>query len=119
VARTLDSALSARLREILASGSVTETELRELTEQADGWARTLRAQIRASERKLRVLSADPTSRIAEIADELRRVERLRPQLGEARQLLAGLETRARELRTEWLRRQTGSPGSAGLAKPRP
>jgi chromosome segregation ATPase len=119
MARTLDSALSARLREILASGSATESELRELTEQADGWARTLRAQIRASERKLRALAADPASPIAEIADELRRVERLRPQLGEARRLLAGLETRARELRTEWLRRQAGSPGSAGTAKPRP
>jgi hypothetical protein len=109
--RSLDSALAARLREILDNGDATETELRELTEQADGWARTLRAQIRASERKLRVLSADAASPIADIADELRRVERLRPQLGEARRLLAGLETRARELRTEWLRRQAGSPGS--------
>jgi chromosome segregation ATPase len=109
---TLDTALSARLREIVASGTATESELRELTAHADGWARTLRAQIRASERRLRALAADPASPIAEIADELRRVERLRPQLGEARRLLAGLETRARELRTGWLRRQTGSAGPA-------
>jgi hypothetical protein len=113
VARTLDSALTARLREILASGSVTEGELRELSEQADGWVRTLRGQIRASERRLRALNRDPGSRISEIADELRRVETLRPQLHEVRQLLADLETRARELRTEWLRRQAGSPSSAG------
>jgi chromosome segregation ATPase len=107
LAETLDSALTARLREILASGTVTESELRELSEQADGWARTLRAQIRASERKLRTLNRDPGSPISEIADELRRVETLRPQLREVRSLLAELETRARELRTAWLRRQTG------------
>jgi hypothetical protein len=111
LAKTLDSALTARLREILASGTVTETDLRELSEQADGWARTLRAQIRASEQKLRALNRDPGSPISDIADELRRVETLRPQLREVRALLAELETRARSLRTAWLRRQTGLPES--------
>jgi hypothetical protein len=102
MAETLDSALTARLREILASGSVTETDLRELTTQGDGWARTLRGQIRASERRLRTLNADPGSPIAEIAEELRRIEALRPQLAELRRLLAELEARGRELRTAWL-----------------
>ncbi len=102
MAETLDSALIARLREILASGSPTETDLRELTVQGDGWARTLRGQIRASERRLRALNADPGSPIAEIADELRRIETLRPQLAELRRLLADLEARGRELRTAWL-----------------
>jgi hypothetical protein len=43
----------------------------------------------------------------EIAAELRRVEALRPQLEELESLLAALERRARELRTEWLARQAG------------
>jgi hypothetical protein len=102
VAETLDSALTARLRETLASGTVTETDLRELSAQGDGWARTLRGQIRASERRLRSLNANPSSPIAEIADELRRIETLRPQLAELRRLLAELEARGRELRTAWL-----------------
>jgi len=106
VSETLDSALTARLREILASGSVTETDLRELTAQGDGWARTLRGQIRASERRLFALNADPGSPISEIAEELRRIETLRPQLGELRSLLADLEARGRELRTAWLLGQT-------------
>jgi len=106
LSETLDSALTARLREILASGSVTETDLRELTAQGDGWARTLRGQIRASERRLFALNADPGSPISEIAEELRRIETLRPQLGELRSLLADLEARGRELRTAWLLGQT-------------
>jgi hypothetical protein len=112
LAETLDSALTARLRATLASATVTETELRELTEQADGWVRTLSAQILASERRLRTLNRTTGSPISEIADELRRIETLRPQLREVRALLADVETRARELRTAWLRRQTGLPDPA-------
>jgi hypothetical protein len=109
MARTLDSALTARLREVVAGGSVTEAELRELTEQADGWARSLQAQISAGERRLAKLTADPAGSMVEIADELRRVESLRPELGEVRGLLADLETRARELRAAWLRAASGQP----------
>src|SRR5437667_52936 len=57
--------------------------------------------------------------LAQIASELRRVEHLRPQLNEVRSLLADLEQRARQVRTEWLlsqatsvkasRRPTGRP----------
>jgi uncharacterized membrane protein YccC len=114
VADTLDSALTARLREVLASESATETDLRELTAQGDGWTRTLRGQIRASERRLRALNADPASPIAEIAEELRRVETLRPQLAELRSLLADLEARGRELRTGWLLGQAEAPRPPSL-----
>jgi hypothetical protein len=103
LARRLDSALTAHLREVVAGASVTETELRELIDQADGWARALEARVDAGERKLAKLTADPGGPIVEIADELRRVERLRPELAEVRALLADLETRARELRASWLR----------------
>jgi predicted RNase H-like nuclease (RuvC/YqgF family) len=108
VPETLDSALTARLREVLASGSATETDLRELATKGDGWARTLRAQILASERALRKLNADPGSPLTSIAEELRRIETLRPQLREVRSLLDELEARGRELRTAWLLRQAGA-----------
>jgi hypothetical protein len=102
---TLDSRLMSRLREVLASGDTTEADLRELTEEAGGWVRLLHAQVRGSERRLRTLNADPESPIAEIADELRRLELLRPRLREARELARQLDDRARELRTAWLLRQ--------------
>jgi hypothetical protein len=102
VADALDSSLTVRLRQVLAKGSPTESELRELTDQADGWSRALEAQILAAEGKLSELTADPRSSIIEIADELRRVEGLRPELAEVRSLLGELETRARELRAAWL-----------------
>ena len=108
MAEALDSTLGARLREIAGRESLTESELRELTRQADGWARTLRAQIRASERRLRRLTADSSSGFAELADELRRVERLRPQLEEADTLVDELEQTARALRTAWLLGQADS-----------
>jgi phage-related minor tail protein len=106
LAEQLDSTLSARLRQIISRGSLTESELREAIASADGWARALRAQIRASERRLRRLTADPTSGVAEAADELRRLEALKPQLEETEALAAELETTARGLRTAWLLGQT-------------
>ena len=105
MAETLDSDLIDRLREVLARGDTTEAELRDLTSEADDLVRGLRAQVRASERRIRMLDRDPASPIAEIADELRRVETLRPKLREARELAARLDGRARELRTSWLLRQ--------------
>lgn len=103
----LDFALIKRLREVM-NTRATETELRTLTEQAEAWARTVNGQLQASERRLRRLTANPASSLAQIAGELRRVEKLRPQLNEVRSLLAGLENRARELRTEWLLSQATS-----------
>jgi phage shock protein A len=92
-----------RLREVLSRGVATETELRELSDQAGGWERSLQAQLRAGERRLAKLTAEPSAPITDIAEELRRVEALRPELEEVHELLAELEQRARELRTAWLR----------------
>lgn len=102
---TPDRVLLERLREVLADQPVTETELRGLIDQADGLVRTLGAHVAGSERRLTELSDDPESSLQEIASELHRVELLRPRLEEARRLLAGLEKRAREVRTAWLIRQ--------------
>ena len=107
----LDFALLTRLREVMKSRA-TETELRTLKEQAEAWARTVNAQLEASERRLRRLTANPSSSLAQIAGELRRVETLRPQLNEVRSLLGGLENRARELRTEWLLSQATAARTA-------
>jgi hypothetical protein len=106
VGGTLDTDLADRLREVLAQGGTTEAGLRELTGEADQWVRELEAEALTSERRLRRLNADPRSPIADIADELRHADALRAQLREARELLDGLDDRARELRTEWLLRQS-------------
>ena len=104
----LDFALIKRLREVLDRRPATETELRTLKEQAEGWQRAVSGQLQSSERRLIRLNANPASSLAQIASELRRVEKLRPQLDEVRGLLADLESRARELRTEWLLSQATS-----------
>ena len=114
----LDFALIRRLREVRDSRPATEAELRALTEQADAWARTVSGQIEASERRLRRLSENPASSLANIADELRRIERLRPQLNEVRTLLAELESRARQMRTEWLLSQATSARSRSADRQR-
>ena len=98
----LDFALLTRLREVLGERPATETELRTLGEQVDAWARTLQAQTESSERRLEALVADPHAPLTEIADELRRVAKLRPALTEVTGLLAELEARTRTLRTAWL-----------------
>jgi hypothetical protein len=113
VTDTLDSTLTTRLREVLASGDTTEADLRELTEEVDTQVRLLRAQLRGSEQRLRALNADPASPIADIADELRRLETLRPRLREARELSRLLDERARELRTAWLFRQAEARRTTG------
>jgi hypothetical protein len=104
----LDFALIKRLRAVLDSQPATESELRTLTEQAEAWARTIGAQLEASERRLRRLNANPASSLSQIAGELKRVERLRPQLNEVRTLITDLEQRARQVRTEWLLSQATS-----------
>jgi chromosome segregation ATPase len=106
VGETPDRVLLGRLRDVLADRPVTETELRDLIDQADGLVRTLGAHVAGSERRLDELADDADASLAEIATELHRVEGLRPRLEEARTLLTELESRARELRTAWLLRQT-------------
>jgi hypothetical protein len=102
LAKSIDSALLDRLREILASGSVTESELRTLSREARRWMHGLETQLHTRERRLSRLTADPTSSLSDIANELRRVEAYRPKLAEMRVVSAELESRARELRLAWL-----------------
>jgi chromosome segregation ATPase len=104
MAGTPDIALLTRLREVVGDEPVTEAELRTLTEQADALVRALRAQLESSERRVDELNESDEGSLADIGPELRRVEQLRPRLDEATSLLAGLEDRARELRTQWLLR---------------
>lgn len=103
-----DRALLNRLRDVVAERPVTEAELRGLIEEADGLVRVLGAHMAGSERRLTELSNDPESLLGEIAAELRRVTEFRLRLEDARALLAGLEERARAVRTEWLIRRTSS-----------
>jgi hypothetical protein len=114
----LDFALIRRLRDVLDRRPATEADLRSLKEQAEGWERALAGQVESSERRLQRLNANPASSLAQLASELRRVERLRPQLIEVRSLLADLEQRSRQLRTEWLLSQATS-GRANAPTRRP
>ena len=109
----LDFALIRRLREVLDDRPATESELRALKEQAEAWARTVGSQIDSSERRIRRLEQNPASSLAQIAAELRRVDHLRPQLDEVRDLLGELEERARQVRTAWLLSQATSRRSTG------
>jgi hypothetical protein len=117
VTHALETDLFDRLREVVAGADTTEAELRELADETGGWVRGLRAQVKGSEQRLRALNRDPTTPIVEIADELRRVETLRPQLREARELARRLDDRARVLRTTWLLRQAGARPSIGSDRP--
>jgi len=100
--------LTARLRDIVRDGPETETELRQASERAEAVVRLLEAQAEASEQRLRELTSDPASSLVEITVELRRVDAIRPELDEARLLVADLENRGRELRTQWLLHQAES-----------
>lgn len=109
----LYSALSERLREVLADRPATESRLRTLSEEADAGIRALEAQMGGSERRLRELAKDPGASLTEIAAELRRVDTLRPELIELNALRTELDHRSRELRTQWLLRQAQSGRPAG------
>jgi hypothetical protein len=104
----LDLALTTRLRQVVGGQPTTESELRTLADQAGGWARATEAQLRSAEARLERLNADPASPIAQIAAEVRRAEALKRELEEARSLIAGLEERARELRTAYLKHHAES-----------
>lgn len=68
-----------RVRAVLAERPVTEAELRALVEQVGGWARSLRGQVEASERRLEALIAEQASSLRELAAQLRRVDLLLPR----------------------------------------
>lgn len=100
---TLDQTLTTRLRDVVSGAAATEGQLRVLAEQGDGLARALAASIVASEARLGALARQPQAAVAEMAAELRRVERLRDELDDLRADLTALDKRARALRGAWLR----------------
>jgi hypothetical protein len=105
MADTTEDRPTSRLRHVVDRGGLTESDLREATAEAGMLAERLRAEIDASEQRLGALTADPETGFAEIVDQLRRVELLRPELAEVEALVHDLEHTARELRTAWVRAQ--------------
>jgi uncharacterized coiled-coil DUF342 family protein len=101
-AESLDAALKERLRAVLDHQRVTEAELRKLFEEGQACALILSGQLEKDERRLSRLAADPTASLSEIAETLRRVNELRPDLDELHRLLDELSARAREFRASWL-----------------
>jgi hypothetical protein len=101
---TLDQTLMTRLRAVVTGATSTEGELRTLAERGEALARTLRAAIDATETRLGDLASSPDAAVAEMAAELRRVERLRWELEDLRADLRALDRRARSLRGAWMRR---------------
>lgn len=100
---TLDLSLTRRLREVVSGSAATEGELRLLSERGDALRRTLEASIGSSDAYLSRLASEPGAALAEMASELRRLERLRAELAELLAALRGLDERARALRGEWLK----------------
>jgi hypothetical protein len=101
VTEALDAALKARVRAVL-DQPVTEAVLRKLAEEGAACALILDARLVESERRLTELSTDPTSSLAEIAEQMRTINELRPDLDELHALLHDLDVHARELRASWL-----------------
>jgi chromosome segregation ATPase len=108
VAKTLDSDLKERLRAVLGDRRVTEADLRRLAEEGRACALILRAQVAKREQALTALSSDPASSLSEIADALRDVNQLRPDLTELEALLGELQGRAREFRLAWVSATSGT-----------
>jgi hypothetical protein len=101
---TLDSALKARLRAVLDGRAPTEAELRKLMEEGRACTLILDGQLEKLEQELAERASDPESSLAELAATFRRVNEIRPDLVELGELLAALDTRARQFRTSWLLR---------------
>jgi hypothetical protein len=93
-----------RLRAVLERRPVTEAELRKLTEEGRAWALLVNAQLERSNQRLDELARDPSTPLSELADALREVHALGPELDEVHALLAELHNRAREFRQTWARR---------------
>jgi hypothetical protein len=102
MAEMIDSVLKARVRAVLDGRPATEAELRKLFEEGRACVLILDGQLENGERRLRELASDPESSIADLAAAFRRVNELRPERAELDEVLAELETRAREFRASWL-----------------
>jgi hypothetical protein len=98
----LDSALKARLREVLEQRPVTEAELRSLLDEGRVCAQLVRGRLERGEERLSELVADPGTPLADLADALRTVNDLRPRLSELESMLAEVRERAPELRRSML-----------------
>ena len=81
---------------------MTEAELRKLAEEGRACQLILGGQLKRSEQRLEALSSDPSSSLAEIADALREVNELGPDLHELEALLGDLQARAHEFRARWV-----------------
>ncbi|SRR5581483_10528986 len=102
MAGTLAADLKDRVRAVLDRQLVSEAELRKLFEDGHACALILAGLLDRCEDELAVLAADPDSSLADVADAVRTVNELRPELDELGALLAQLEGRAREIRAAWL-----------------
>lgn len=100
----LDDTLRVRLTEILRWQPTTESELRRLAEEGGACERILRARLEHAESRLKALTEDAASSLAEVVSELHDVRELRAELDELRARLADLDVQARELRASWLAR---------------
>ena len=100
----LDAALIDRLRAVVDRQPVTEAELRKLSEDGRASALLVRALLEKSERRLDELASDPETPLTDLADALREVQDLSPELDELQTLLAQLNGRAREFRQSWVAR---------------
>lgn len=108
MAKPLDLELKERLRAVLGDRRVTEADLRRLAEEGRACALILRAQLAKREQALAALSADPASALSAIAEALREVNQLRPDLAELEALLDELEERARQVRLAWVSAASGA-----------
>jgi uncharacterized coiled-coil DUF342 family protein len=104
MASVLDSALMERLRAVLERRPVTEAELRKVTEEGRAWALLVNAKLERSKQRLDDLAGDPEAPLTEVADALREVRELRPEVDELHAMLAELQGRAREFRQSWVSR---------------
>jgi len=101
----LDAVLRERLRDVLQEPPrpVTETELRSLLEDGRACMLILRGELDRLEGRLAQLDGDPNTSFSALTDALRHVTELRAHVEGLAVLLAGLETRAREVRATWQR----------------
>jgi hypothetical protein len=109
MAQALDSALKERVRTVFDGRPLTEAELRKLFEEGHACVLILNGQLEQAERLLAELTADPSSSIGELAQTVRRIGELRPELDALRALMAELDQRARELRASWTGADRGVP----------